>query len=118
MKSKTTRDNPCIDTESEVAFELKFDKTQKLEAHQFLQEDCVDTYEALVSKKWSSLTPQQQRLVGGKEAFLQNKNFAITLLLSMYDSAYELIKKDLTKQKRQIIQERRKKIRILEEKDI
>lgn len=85
MKQENKISEKELTKHREIGLGIKFQNIQ--DVIKFLQHDFKDTFETLKSDKWNNLTKVEKRGLKEPQIFLENKNVALSVLLSLHDCA-------------------------------
>ena len=84
-KLKAKSSSKTLNNNNEVVLTLTFSNIK--DAKQFVEIDAFETYLHIISKKWSSLTPREQKQVQNIDNYVNNTNFVVSLIYQTYIDA-------------------------------
>lgn len=111
--SKKTKNQDTLDNIGQAMVDIEVQEKDLYNTIKFLQEDAIDTYNALKQNKWELCTPKEKKTLKNATTFLSNTNIAITFLNEVYEGSIRLIEKKLEEWK-----EQQKQIKLLTKEDI
>lgn len=111
--SKKTEQVDILDNLGSAMVDIKVQEKDLYHTIKFLEEDAIDTYNAMKQNKWNKLPPKQKKTLKNASIYLENTNIAITFLNEVYNGSIKLIEEKLEKWKQQ-----QKEIKLLTKNDI
>lgn len=98
MKTKTT-DNKDIANEVELKFKATPHENQLVHWYNFIEKDCLDTYNTMINRKWNDLKIYERALLEKKANYVNNTNIAINTLYAINESYIVELQKMIDKAK-------------------
>lgn len=87
-------------SEAGLHFKTNLDNKTIVDCFNFIECDCLDTYNHLLERKWNSLDKKTKKKIGSKKTYLENTNIAIATLCSINLAFINEIKRLLKKAKK------------------
>lgn len=86
-KQKTKSSSKTLNNSSEVTLTLRFHNPKS--SQKFVEQDALETYLHVISKKWSDLTPSEQKQVQNIDNYVSNTNFTISIINQIFIESLE-----------------------------
>lgn len=90
-KQKTKSSSKTLNNNSGVVLSLRFSCLK--DAQKYVENDALETYLHVISRKWSDLSPSEQKQVQNIDNYVSNTNFAISIINQTFIQALDDLKK-------------------------